>query len=541
MTRKAREGRMTYPNAIAHVFFDSGEKTSSAKPFATLVFFVGVVISLCSYTPVFADDDGLIIEDDSLVIEDEASPLIIEDSDSDELTIDEESSSSDFMFGDELIFEDDIDAGDLDTQNSKEMDSVEMYESQSTTFPDKPSDWTASLDQIQIEWGHFSKSRAQDRDHLYGQFDVSLERTFSKRWSIRLAVRADGYRGWRQDSSDSDWQLSQLDYGESYLRYTGESQTLTVGAQQVIWGRIDEFPPTDRLSSQDLRRFVLDDLEQRRLASPALRYQHFFESSQLDVVVYPKFREAQLPDEQSSWYPVNKATGEVLGLETNSAIEFLVKNTQLVDDAPDSDGGFALRYSGLGDNFDYGVTLQKGRQSVPYFAYNPLTNTIDSRYPRTSIVGADFSFEGLGGTVKAEFSWLSDTPVTTRSGRYDTVESFSWGVALEMFPGDGDARLNIQLTGNQLLDTQALLERENQLSINGSFEVPFSDNNWRSKIRFNVGLDQDDIYLNPELAYIGWDSHEAYLEFHYFDGDKGTAGGFYKNNSVATVGWRASY
>lgn len=541
MTRKAREGRMTYPNAIAHVFIDSGEKTSSAKSSATLVLFVGVMISLCSYTPVFADDDGLIIEDDSLVIEDEASPLIIEDSDSDELTIDEESSSSDFMFGDELIFEDDIDAGDLDTQNSKEMDSVEMYESQSTTFPDKPSDWTASLDQIQIEWGHFSKSRAQDRDHLYGQFDVSLERTFSKRWSIRLAVRADGYRGWRQDSSDSDWQLSQLDYGESYLRYTGESQTLTVGAQQVIWGRIDEFPPTDRLSSQDLRRFVLDDLEQRRLASPALRYQHFFESSQLDVVVYPKFREAQLPDEQSSWYPVNKATGEVLGLETNSVIEFLVKNTQLVDDAPDSDGGFALRYSGLGDSFDYGVTLQKGRQSVPYFAYNPLTNTIDSRYPRTSIVGADFSFEGLGGTVKAEFSWLSDTPVTTRSGRYDTVESFSWGVALEMFPGDGDARLNIQLTGNQLLDTQALLERENQLSINGSFEVPFSDNNWRSKIRFNVGLDQDDIYLNPELAYIGWDSHEAYLEFHYFDGDKGTAGGFYKNNSVATVGWRASY
>ncbi|MGH1374386.1 MAG: hypothetical protein ACRBBW_20280 [Cellvibrionaceae bacterium] len=494
------------------------------------------VLGVVAFSQSLTADDVLIIDDASSVYN-ESSELIIEETESDELIIGDDESEA-YLSADELTFEDEVEER---SSGDEGLGSVEMYESQSTTFAKPASAWRLSIDQVQLEWGHFTSDRAKDRDQAYAQFDVSLERSFSKQWSIRLEARADTYRGWGQRSGDRDWQHSQLDYGETYLRYSGRSQTFTLGTQQIIWGRIDEFPPTDRLSSQDLRRFVLDDLEQRRLASPALRYQHFFDDSQLDLVIYPKFREAELPDTLSSWFPVNKATGEVLGLETDAAVEALVRATPLVDDAPDSEGGFGLRYSGLGETFDYAFTLQKGRQTVPYFAYNPLTNTIDSRYPRTHIVGADFSFEGLGGTVKAEFAWLSDTPVTTKLGAYDTVESFSWGLALEIFPGDGDARLNLQLTGNQLLGAPALLERENQWSVNGSFETPFADNNWRSKIRFNVGLDQDDVYLNPELAYIGWDSHEAYVEFHYFDGDKGTAGGFYQDNSLATVGWRANY
>jgi hypothetical protein len=461
-----------------------------------------------------------------------------------ELIIDDEEV---IFIDDEIDFESGGNGDVLEVESSRSessslSESVEMYESQSTTFAQTSSEPVIALDQVQLEWGHFLNSQARDKNHAYAQVDLSVEWNFSKRWSVRLAVRADAYQGWRSDSvGDDDWALSQLDYGESYLRYTGDSQTLTLGAQQVIWGAIDEFPPTDKLSTQDLRRFVLDDLEQRRLASAAIRYQKFFKNSQLDIVVYPDFREAELPDKDSSWFPVNRLSGEVLGLDTHEQIEFLVRNTPLVDDPPESDGGFGLRYSALGDSVDYAFSVQKGRQSVPYFAYNPLTNSIESRYPRTSIVGADVSLEGLGGTLKFEFAWLSDTPITTRAGVYDTVESLQWGAALELFPGDGDARLNLQLTGHQLLNAPPVFERDQQLSINGSYETPFAEDQWRSDIRFNVGLDAKDIYLNPELAYIGWDGHEAYIEVHYFDGDKGTAGGFYRDNSVATFGWRANY
>ena len=57
----------------------------------------------------------------------------------------------------------------------------------------------------------------------------------------------------------------------------------------------------------------------------------------------------------------------------------------------------------------------------------------------------------------------------------------------------------------------------------------------------NVGLDEKDIYLNPEIAYTGWEAQEVYVEFHFFDGDKGTPGGFYEDNSIITLGWRAAF
>ncbi len=507
-----------------------------------LLLSISVSLSTLTVSVVQADDELIIIEDDAgedyspaddsiRVVESESeaeASLVIED--------DEEL----------LLFEGDatIDSDDVDDTRSSSMQSVSMYEEQSTTFKEESSPVSLSLEQVQVEASYFPKQHSADRYQLYTQAEVRFDWTLSQRWSVRLEAAVDDYRGWRRDDNQrggDDWSHTELDYGESYIRYSGEHQTFTLGAQKILWGRIDEFPPTDRLSTQDLRRFVLDDLEHRRLASPAIRYQYFLDSSQWDFVVYPKFREAELPDSDSSWFPVNQSSGEVLGLETTALTEVLVRNTAIKNHAPDSDGGFGVRYSGLGDSVDYGLTLQKGRQSIPYFTYNPVSNVIESRYPRTDIVGADFGFEALGGTVKVEMAWLSDTPVTTRTGEYQTVESINWGVALEIFPGDSDARLNLQLTGNQFIDATRVLDRDQQVALNGSFETPFSDHNWRTKIRFNVGLDMKDVYLNPELAYIGWDGHETYFELHYFEGDKGTAGGFYEENSTAAIGWRANY
>jgi len=60
-------------------------------------------------------------------------------------------------------------------------------------------------------------------------------------------------------------------------------------------------------------------------------------------------------------------------------------------------------------------------------------------------------------------------------------------------------------------------------------------------VRFFAGLDKEDIYLNPEIAYVGWEPHEFYVEAHYFDGDEGTLGGFHQDHSLVTVGWRSTF
>src|SRR5690606_23087914 len=105
-----------------------------------------------------------------------------------------------------------------------------------------------------------------------------------------------------------------------------------------------------------------------------------------------------------------------------------------------------------------------------------------------------------------------------------------------------DARVNLQLAGHHLVDTpRAILDREDAYTFNGSVENLFAHNRWRAKLRFSFGLDERDVYVNPELAYMGWEPHEFYLGGHYFDGDDRTLGGFHDDHDLITIGWRARY
>lgn len=472
-------------------------------------------------------------EDTLLILEDESSELLIMDEgDGAELIIADDSD-------DELLLlntDDDVQNESTELLISEEMAS-ETHSSLANTTSESRSTPRVKVDRLWIEYGQFLQGHSGKNNQGYGHGVATFEWSPSPQWEIKASARADGYF----ESGRDDWSDIDLDYDEAYIRYNGENSTVTLGAQKILWGRIDEFPPTDRLSTQDLRRFVLDDLEDRRLASLALRVEHYFDNKKLDLVYYPDFREAQLPDKESTWYPVNHRTGEILSLETNAAIESVVKTAQVRENAPDSEGGFGLRFSTIGSALDYALTIQQGRQTLPYFSYNPATNTIEGRYPRTWIIGGDVGFEALGGTVKFESSWISDTPVTRMDGSYTTVKSVNWGMALELFPGDGDSRLNLQLTGTKLMRAPRVIDRAEAYIFNGSYEIPFDNNRWRAKTRFYVGLDEKDVYINPEIAFTGWESQELYLELHFFDGDKGTPGGFYQDNSLVTVGWRISY
>lgn len=467
--------------------------TNTSIPFQAMTATIALLVS------------AELLAEDTLVIEEESELLLIDDSEGTQ----------------ELIIESDDETA---------IDYVEDSRSNDSSSDHQP---LLKIDRLWAETNHFGDSNAiaDNQSYLHGKASLNWNHN---QWQVKASLRVDGY----SQNGDQNFDDAGLDYDEFYVRYRSDNSATTIGAQKIIWGRIDEFPPTDRLSTQDLRRLILDDLEERRLASPAIRYEHFFENSKLDIIAYPDFREAQLPDRDSVWFPINRENGDILGLETNAALEAIVQTAPIQENAPNSEGGIGARFSSLGPIGDYAITVQRGRASVPYFAFNPNNNTIEGRYPRNWMIGGDIAIEALGGTLKFEGNWLSDTPITRTDGRFDTTESINWGIALELHPGDADARINLQLIGQNLLSAPSTIDRDDIYSFNGTLETPFADHNWRAQVRFNFGLDEKDIYINPELAYTGFAAQEIYIELHYFDGDEGTAGGFYQDASVAAIGWR---
>jgi len=403
--------------------------------------------------------------------------------------------------------------------------------------PEGVRGFSLKVDRLWAEYGYFTDpdSQADLQGYLHGR--ATAHWNISPVWEAQVSLRADGY----YQSGELNSNTTKLDYDESFIRYKGQNTRVTVGAEKVIWGRIDEIPPTDRLSTVDMSRFILDDLEDRRRVSPVIRLEQFFADSKLDLVFLPWFREAQLPAIDSVWYPVRQPQGEIMGLKSTPIMAELIRNGQFTTEAPDTDGGFGARYTASAAGLDYGLTLQRTRQSTPYFRYDPVTNVFAAQYPRSWSLGGDLELEAYAATWRLEGSWFSDTPITEVGGTYDTVNSVSWGGGVEFYPGDGDTRVNLQLTGMNMIDTPEVVDRTDIYSFNGSFSIPFAHEKWNASMRFYVGLGENDIYLNPQLTYVGWVPFEVYLQAHYFQGGDGTPGGFHRDDSLLTLGWLARF
>lgn len=406
----------------------------------------------------------------------------------------------------------------------------------STADAAEPSNFEIGLDQARVEYGHVFPSDSEADNTFYGHLSGSATWEPSASWEFQAAARVDGNG---QSGGESNGTFKG-DYGDTFVRYRGDSTRITLGTQTIIWGRMDEVPLSDFVSTADLSRFVLDDLEDRRRSNPALRLESFLGGGKLDVVWLFDFRPAELPDKDSIWYPINRHSGRILGLDPDDVPPAAVRNAKISDDETEGDGGFGARYTRAHSFADIGVTVAHVRQSTPYYRF-VAPGEFEAEYQRSWNYGADAAFEAMGATVRVEVAYISDMPVTRTDFRYITTEAVLWGAGVEMHPGDGDTRVNVQLIGSNLVDAPDIFDRKEVYSLNGEIDVPFDYGRWRASLDFNLGLNDKDVYLNPELTFLGWEPHEVYVALHYFDGDENTLGGFHEDHSSINLGWRTTF
>lgn len=358
----------------------------------------------------------------------------------------------------------------------------------------------------------------------------------SRNWEFRAGARLDGMT---QDGGSADHRELLADYGDTYLRYRSGNARLTLGAQTIIWGRADEIPLADRVSRADLTRYMLDDLADRRRAQLAARWEHTFSDYKLDAVWLPVFRAAQLPDLASVWSPINRSTGQVIGIDPALTTPWL--GAARVDQDEHGSGGGALRLTKTGAPFDFGVTLARTRQSLPYYRLDLPALALTEVHPFNSFAGIDLERVSGGLTWRMEAGYTDNVPVTLATTAMDFTHSLDWIGALEFFPGGADTRVNLQLVAHALQTDRSILERKEYYGANGEIESSFAQGRWKAGVRFASGFNVRDLYLSPRLSYVGWEPHELYLAAHYFDGETRTLGGFHQDHSLITLGLRTRF
>ncbi len=415
-----------------------------------------------------------------------------------------------------------------------------------------------AIDKMVLEEELFTRSSSDVTNVEYAHISSHVNWQVSDKWDVQLAARIDAYN--QHGKRGTDVEDATLDYEENYLRYRDDHMRVTVGTQTIRWGRVDVLAPTDNMVTLDLSRGVLPNWDDLYRSSLAIRGEFFSGQSKLDFVYLPKFREAQLAeDDESVWYPVNFRNGEILGGKSSPLSRAIIQNAT-IDDHINGDGGLGFRFSSNVNSVDYALTLQRVRLSAPSYKINeqfrqdllvnPLMaianqgsygDTYTEEHPRNWIVGGDMAFQWKQVTLRFEGAWFSDMPATTENLEFKTYDGFKWATGMEFYPGDADTRVILQLSGNHIDEKEKIVDRDNSMTLSGESETLFSNNRWRLSTKFSLGLDIKDIYISPELSYLGWEPFEIYSAVHYLDGSEQSLGHFYQENSMITVGWRGRY
>ena len=392
------------------------------------------------------------------------------------------------------------------------------------------------IDHFLLEAGGFTSSEQAD-------YSLTLRASAFMSWRPDAAweVRAGGQvNGVRQEGGVSDYAQWQALFTDTFVRWRSDDTRLTLGAQTIIWGRVDAIPLIDRVSRIDLTRFAIDDLRERRLADLALRWEQTSGDYKLDAVVLPLCRCALLPDVKSVWSPVNQVSGEVIGLAPSAPLAALVRNAS-VDDDTGGFGGGGLRLTRTGGDFDFGVTLARTRQSAPYYLVDTTVPALNGIHPFNNFAGVDAEWATDGLTWRTELGYTADVPVTRPSAAMAMTSAVDWVGAVEFFPGGNDTRINLQLLARSLRTSQSILELKNYFGLNGAVESSLAQGRWKAGLQFAIGLNVSDWYLAPSLSYVGWEPYELYLAGYYFAGEDQTYGGFFRKQNMLALGIRKRF
>lgn len=395
----------------------------------------------------------------------------------------------------------------------------------------KEQGWKVGVDEVRVSAGGFVDDPAPD-SVLNAHAAVSATKK-SGDWEFALGARVDG----QAQGGSPDYSRVKLDYAENYVSWRGDDKRITVGAQNVLWGRVDEISPIDRMSRVDLTRLILDKQPQRRRAIPAVRLEQFMGDYKLDAVWLPVFDSAVLPHADSAWHPVDLSGSRILGI---GATPISITGFDVRDEEHGS-GGAGIRLTRAGSEIDYGLSVQRVRQSLPYYQLG--AGVLTGIHPYSWVVGGELETQKAGATWRMEMAWSSDVPVTMASPLGQLGFETGWDVVIgaEFFPGDAETRVTLQLAGHKTTADMSILDRDEIYAMTGEVEHPFSQGRWRFNLRFATGLNEHDVYINPKLTFLGIDQHEFYLAGHVFSGAEKTLGGFYKDKDLIELGWRARF
>ena len=357
---------------------------------------------------------------------------------------------------------------------------------------------------------------------------------------------------------------------EGYLLYAHKSLSMTIGKQIVRWGKTDQLSPVDNLNPQDLRLFILPELEERKIPIWMFKLQGFGENWSWEAIYIPWFENSDIDYFNSDWAIFRHLREDIK--TSNLAPEFkdYANHVLIIDrDKPANNlknGELGGRISFTASRIDFSLSYLYGWENQPTIKSFPIKNLkvdgsfsqdnledlpnqpdlifTDERiaitYKRQQVIGLEFETTlgpfGLRGEA-AHFdrmSFLSSDLTSVRKPVFHTVIGLDYTSANDWY-------FNTQISYLKILSytKRILYFEDDNLALMGETSKPIFNHNLELRLRYNYTLSDSSYYLEPSITLKYFTNLEIALGANILGGDRDTLFGSFKENDQLFL--RAKY
>jgi len=388
---------------------------------------------------------------------------------------------------------------------------------------------------LSSEWAYATEnSRTQKLETL---IKPELEADLGSDTKLTAIARLRNDRENQIDAGDR----SDAELREFYIETRIGRSFLTLGKQQIVWGKADGLKVLDVVNPQNWREFILDDFDESRIPLWAVNTEIPIANITLQLLwlpdqTYHKFAE------QGDLYQFSSA---LLVPQTPMGIDVVLA----AEERPDNtiqDADWGMRLSTFWDGWDLTFNYLYHYDDKPVLhrqlsltPSGPVA-TITPRYERSHLIGTTFSNAFGDLTLRGEVGYslnryISTNSVSDNDGVIKTDE-LAYVLGLDWF-GFSDTLLSTQLFQSNLNNHHiGMLRDERDTTLTFLIKRDYMNETLTTELLWLHNLDLDDGLARPKATFQLNDEVSVWLGADLFYGDQtGLFGQFKHHDRVVSA------
>lgn len=332
---------------------------------------------------------------------------------------------------------------------------------------------------------------------------------------------------------------AEIDLREAYLAGYAGPAYLTIGKQQIVWGKADRIRVLDIVNPLSFREFILPEFEDSRIPLWGARAEIPIGAFQAEAVFVPDRTYAEFA-----------GPGGVFAF---TAPQFLPPQPNspgpvLMAPAANRDEGFdyGARLSGLVGGWDVAILYFRHTEDAPLFNTDDQAGEtiITPVFNRAHLVGGSLSNAFGDLTLRAEVGYMFDRGLsasnTFQPAEIDHADSIAYVIGADWY-GLENTLITVQFFQDKILNADPLTRKSTDSFLTGAVRRSMKNETITLQLRTLTNLADNDVMLQVSGEYEMRESLSALISADLFFGDPDGTFGQFEEASRISLGLRYAF